>query len=66
MTILLRIKSGVDKSWPESIPASFEGNEKIRKDKEIPQRPRKQKCLYFAVRELRPQGLKRKLHEKIF
>ena len=62
---LHRIKSGVDKGWPEKIPTSIEGDDNIRKEKEIQQRQRSQKYIDFAIRGLRPQGLKRKAHEKL-
>ena len=32
---LHRIKSGVDKGWPEKIPTSLEGDDNMRKEKEI-------------------------------
>ena len=60
------IKSGVDKGWPEKIPTSIAGYDNIRKEKEIQQRQRSQKYIDFAIRGLRPQGLKRKAHEKLF
>ena len=62
---LHRIKSGVDKGWPEKIPSSIAGDDNIRKEKEIQQRQRSQKYIDFAIRGLKPQGLKRKAHEKL-
>ena len=61
---LHRIKSGVDKGWPEEISTSIEGDDNIRREKEIQQRQRSQKHIDFAIRGLRPQGLKREAHEK--
>ena len=63
---LHRIKSAVDKGWPEKIPTSIAGDDNIRKEKEIQQRQRSQKNINFAIRGIRPQGLKRKAHEKPF
>ena len=60
-----RIKSGVDKGWPEKIPTSIAGDDNIRKEKEIQQRQRSQKYVDFAIRARRPQGLKRKAHKKL-
>ena len=62
---LHRIKSGVDKGCPDKIPTSIEGDDNIRKEKEIQQRQRSQKYIDFAIRALRPQGLKRKAHENL-
>ena len=62
---LHRLKSEVDKGWPEKIPASIVGNDNIWKAKEIQQRQRSQKYVDFAIRGLRPQGLKRKAHKKL-
>ena len=59
------MKSGVDKGWPEKIPSSIAGDDNIRKEKEIQQRQRSQKYIDFAIRGLRPQGLKCKAHEKL-
>ena len=44
----------------------IEGIENIRKENEIQQRQRIQKYIDFAMRGLRPQGLKRKAPEKLF
>ena len=58
------MKSGVDRGWQEKLPTSTEGIENKRKEKEIQQRQRFQKYIDFAIRGLRPQGLKRKAHER--
>ena len=47
------------------MPSSIAGDDNIRKEKEIQQRQRSQKYIIFAIRGLRPQGLKRKAHEKV-
>ena len=61
-----RIKSEVDEGWPEKIPASFEGDDNIRKENIIQHRQRSQKYIDFAIRGLGPQGLKRKAHKKTY
>ena len=62
---LHRIKSGVDKGWPEKIPTSIEVDDNIRREKEIQQRQRSQKYIDFAIRGLRPQGLNSKRTRKL-
>ena len=62
---LLRIKSGVDKGWPEMIPRNIEGDDNIRREKELQQSQQSEKYIDFALRGLIPQGLKRKAHEKL-
>ena len=62
---LHRIKSGVDKGWPEKITESIEGIWNVRKRKEIQERQRSQKYMNFALRGIRTQGLKPKAQEKL-
>ena len=59
---LHRVNSVVDEGWPEKIPTIITGDDNIRKEKEIQQRQRSEKNIDFAMRRLRPQGLKRKAH----
>ena len=41
------------------MPTSTEGDDNITKEKEIQQRQRSQKHIDFAIRGLRPQGLRK-------
>ena len=48
----------------QKIYQQVEGVVNVRKEKEIQQRQRSQKYIDFAIRGLRPQGLKRKAQKK--